>query len=131
MYDTVDIFNGAAGTWTAAKLSAARAFLCSTSVPDQGLAMVGGGELLGGQESSAIVDVFNSFLGTWSVQQLSQAREDLTAASLPDRNLAFFAGGDDSSTGVCLFMNCLSLCTQSFKNTALRSKSNTHRFRSH
>jgi hypothetical protein len=105
VYDTVDIFNGAASTWSVAKLSAARSFLSSTSIADQGLAMVGGGELSDGQEASDIVDIFNGILGTWSVQHLSQGREALTAASLPDQNLAFFAGGDDSNAGVALCMS--------------------------
>jgi hypothetical protein len=42
--DVVDIFNGITGKWSTAVLSVARRELAATSLPNQGLAIFGGGQ---------------------------------------------------------------------------------------
>ena len=42
-FNTVDIFNATSGVWTVAALSVARAYLAATSLPNDGLAIFGGG----------------------------------------------------------------------------------------
>jgi hypothetical protein len=41
--NAVDIFDGTSGRWTTAALSVARYLLAATSLPNQGLAIFGGG----------------------------------------------------------------------------------------
>jgi hypothetical protein len=44
---TVDIYNAISRTWTTAALSVARVRLAAISLPDQGLAIFAGGNILG------------------------------------------------------------------------------------
>ena len=49
----MDIYDGAADTWSTAYLSAARASLAATSLPSQGLALFAGG--VGGLPNACVV----------------------------------------------------------------------------
>ena len=42
-FDTVDVFNATAGSWSTAALSAARSYVAATSLPNFGLAIFAGG----------------------------------------------------------------------------------------
>jgi len=97
---TVDIFDGAARTWSTARLSAGRAALAATSLPSQGLALFAGGftgsyfDRTPGQLCSDVVDIFDGNANTWSTANLIIPRCFLAATSLPIQRLALFAGGE-------------------------------------
>jgi hypothetical protein len=78
------------GTWSTAALSVARSYFVATSLPNEGLAMFGGGW---SGISYDVVDIFNMTSRNWSTAVLSLARQDLAATSLPPFGLALFGGG--------------------------------------
>jgi hypothetical protein len=86
--DTVDIYDESTGSWTTAKLSAARYDIAAVTVGD--LAIFAGGNSY--YHRNAVADIYNGRTGQWSTAPLSQARSALISATVG--HTVLFAGGD-------------------------------------
>jgi hypothetical protein len=87
----VDVYHIAAGTWSTAQLSEARAAHAATSVGN--VALFAGGYASGTMpiHPSKTVDLYDYSTSKWSTAQLSSPRFVFAATSVG--NVAFFAGG--------------------------------------